>query len=63
MSLVALPSEQCPDCGPQLVVVSWAEDALVRGCGYGETRRTTIKKCGDCGLEISRAETSERPCA
>jgi hypothetical protein len=63
MSLVALPSEQCPDCGSELVVVTWAEDALLRHGGYGEARRTAITKCGGCGMEVSRAETSERPVA
>jgi hypothetical protein len=61
VSLVTIPTDVCPDCGAATLVMSWAEDALLRHGGYGETRRTTATRCGNCGTEISREITSERP--
>jgi hypothetical protein len=61
MSLATIEPDLCPECGPKLVVESWAEDALLRHGGYGETRRTTVTKCSLCGLELRRQQSSERP--
>lgn len=50
----------CPECGAPLERVSLWQDSLIRGGGYGGTRRVESDQC-PCGWEHVVAVATERP--
>lgn len=61
MTLVALDTDLCPDCGLPLLSGEWHEAALLRAGGYGATRRTSVRSCAECGYEITTEVAEVRP--
>lgn len=50
----------CPDCGTELERVWIWQDSLIRGGGYGGTRRVESDECR-CGWQRVVAVATERP--
>ena len=62
-ALVPLDPTSCPLCGHRVVELSFDEPALIRGGGYGATRRTTVAVCmaERCRWHVTRNVTEVRP--
>jgi hypothetical protein len=59
--LVHQRTDTCPRCGASLVAVSIRQDTLLRGGGYGGTRRVDSQECPDCNFVRVVAVATERP--
>lgn len=51
MTLVALPTDRCPQCAGKLVLWAWWQPPLLRHGGYGATLRVRARRCPPCGWE------------
>lgn len=60
-ALVAVDLESCPECEAILDVVICHEPALLRGGGYGATRRIIRLACNLCGFGMTRETSEVRP--
>lgn len=60
MALIPLDPTVCPACGAPCEVEMTAQPALIRGCGYGATRTTTVRWC-PCGWTLTADVTETRP--
>jgi hypothetical protein len=59
MTSALVPVTGCPDCSEPLPIeLSWTEEPLLRGGGYGAARTTKVLVCPGCGWEMT-AEVSE----
>lgn len=60
--IVPVGTDVCPACGAPTRSLGVEEPALVRGGGYGATRRTVTVFCADgCGWLIVTAVSETRP--
>lgn len=51
----------CPDCGEPLQRVWVKQDSLIRGGGYGGTKRVETDQCRGCFFQRVVAVATERP--
>jgi hypothetical protein len=61
---LVVPYRACPGCAaPEstLRTVSWIEEPLIRGGGYGGARLTILRYCGLCGWEMVCEVSECRP--
>jgi len=61
LALVCLPTDTCPECGGGLAVVTTWQPSLFLGCGYGEARAESIKRCHGCGWWMVTGHTAVNP--
>jgi hypothetical protein len=61
VTLVTLDPALCPTCGAVLSTGSWDEPALLRHGGYGASRRTTARYCGNCSFVLIAEQCEARP--
>lgn len=59
--LVPLRADSCPRCGATLARTEIRQDTLLRGGGYGGTRRVESDECPDCLFVRVVAVATERP--
>lgn len=61
--LVPVPLERCPRCNGNLRLELLRQDSLIRGGGYGGTKRVETWACvsDECGFSRVVAVATERP--
>ncbi len=61
--LVALDSTLCPNCAAPVSLLTVLEPALLRGGGYGATRKRVLARCSElrCGYPHEREVSEVRP--
>ena len=61
MMLAVTDPDHCHQCDTPTDVTQWAQPALLRHAGYGETTATTRRHCPLCGWSLITAIGAEAP--